>query len=244
MHEMQTIVTDVHVCPSVCRAAQLCVMHSCSVCRITVASCYFHSISWVQVTFDNCNTSTVSVFDVAHDGRRQWLLPVIKLLNFSSSYLLITLVVMLMFSHDDVTHTVDFVCTVLVWLNQAPLNLRGLIWLLMMDWSERQNIRKRVPSWEPFRKNSSLCSWQANQSWFKEKRNPQVPNRSSWGNRKKHRITVRDLLGFWHPHGGFHSTLVRNTRGFSGGWTMGPSAAWFYEGQLRLHRNWNWNPKP
>jgi len=21
---------------------------------------------------------------------------------------------------------------------------------------------------------------------------------------------------------------------------MGPSAAWFYEGQLRLHRNWNW----
>jgi len=22
---------------------------------------------------------------------------------------------------------------------------------------------------------------------------------------------------------------------------MGPSAAWFYEGQLRLHRNWNWN---
>jgi len=22
---------------------------------------------------------------------------------------------------------------------------------------------------------------------------------------------------------------------------MGPSAAWFYEGQLRLHQNWNWN---
>jgi len=25
---------------------------------------------------------------------------------------------------------------------------------------------------------------------------------------------------------------------------MGPSAAWFYEGQLRLHRNLNWNPNP
>jgi len=49
-------------------------------------------------------------------------------------------------------------------LNQAPLNLRGLIWLLMMDWSERGNIRKRGPSWEPFRKNSALFSWQANQS--------------------------------------------------------------------------------
>jgi len=35
--------------------------------------------------------------------------------------------------------------------------------------------------------------------------------------------------------------LVRNTRGFTGGWTMGPSAAWFYEGQLHLYRNWNWN---
>jgi len=30
---------------------------------------------------------------------------------------------------------------------------------------------------------------------------------------------------------------IRNTRGFTGGWTMGPSMAWFYEGQLRLHRN-------
>jgi len=53
-------------------------------------------------------------------------------------------------------------------LNQAPLNLRGLIWLLMTDWSKRGDIRKRGPSWEPFRKNSALCSWQANQSWFKE----------------------------------------------------------------------------
>jgi len=26
-------------------------------------------------------------------------------------------------------------------LNQAPLSLRGLIWLLMMDWSERGNIK-------------------------------------------------------------------------------------------------------
>jgi len=24
---------------------------------------------------------------------------------------------------------------------------------------------------------------------------------------------------------------------------MGPSAAWFYEGQLRPHRNWNWCPR-
>jgi len=39
-------------------------------------------------------------------------------------------------------------------------------------------------------------------------------------------------------HGGFHSILVSNTRGFTGGWTMGPSAAGFYEGQLRLHPNW------
>jgi len=51
-------------------------------------------------------------------------------------------------------------------LNQAPLNLRGLIWLLMMDWSKGGNIRK----------NSDLCSWQANKSWFKERRNPQAPN--------------------------------------------------------------------
>jgi len=43
-------------------------------------------------------------------------------------------------------------------LNQALLNLRDLIWLLMMDWSERGNIRKRGPLWEPFRKNSALCS--------------------------------------------------------------------------------------
>jgi len=27
--------------------------------------------------------------------------------------------------------------------------------------------------------------------------------------------------------------------GYTGGWTMGPPAAWFYEGQLHLHRNWN-----
>jgi len=53
-----------------------------------------------------------------------------------------------------------------------------------------------------------------------------------------HHITVRDLLRFLTSSGGFHSTLIRNIRGFTGGWTMGPSAAWFYEGQLRLH--WNW----
>jgi len=81
-------------------------------------------------------------------------------------------------------------------LNQAPLNLRGLIWLLMMDWSERGNIRKRGPSWKPFRKNLALCSWQANQSWFKERWNPQAPNGSVCGNRKKLHITVRDLLRF------------------------------------------------
>jgi len=57
-------------------------------------------------------------------------------------------------------------------LNHAPINLCGLIWLLMVDWSERGNIRKRGPSSKPFRKNSALCSWQANQSWFKERRNP------------------------------------------------------------------------
>jgi len=81
-------------------------------------------------------------------------------------------------------------------LNQAPLNLRGLIWLLMTVWSEKGNIRKRGPSWGPFRKNSALCSWQANQLWFKERINPQAPNGSAWGNIKKHHITVRDLLKF------------------------------------------------
>jgi len=50
----------------------------------------------------------------------------------------------------------------------TPLNLRGLIWLLMMDWSEKENTRKRGPSWEAFRKNSTIWSWQANQSWFKK----------------------------------------------------------------------------
>jgi len=81
-------------------------------------------------------------------------------------------------------------------LNQALLNLHGLIWLLMMDCIERGNIQKRGPSWEPFRKNSALCRWQANQSWFKERKNPQAPNGSTRGNRKKHHITVRDLLRF------------------------------------------------
>jgi len=84
-------------------------------------------------------------------------------------------------------------------LNQAPLNFRGLIWLLMADWSERGNIRKRDPFWEPFCKNSAFCSWQANQSWFKERRNPQAPDGSAWGNKKKwmlpHRPTEdRELM--------------------------------------------------
>jgi len=61
----------------------------------------------------------------------------------------------------------------------------------MMDWSERGNIRKRGPLWEPFRKNSALCSWQANQSWFKERRNPQVPDGSTRGNKKKRMLPHR-----------------------------------------------------
>jgi len=28
----------------------------------------------------------------------------------------------------------------------------------MMDWSERENIRKRGPSWEPFHKNSLFAA--------------------------------------------------------------------------------------
>jgi len=60
-----------------------------------------------------------------------------------------------------------------------------------MDWSERGNIRKRGPSWEPFRKNSALCSSQANQSRFKEGRNPQAPNRSALGNKKKQLLPNR-----------------------------------------------------
>jgi len=31
----------VSVCQSICLAAQLCVVHSCSFCQITLASCYF-----------------------------------------------------------------------------------------------------------------------------------------------------------------------------------------------------------
>jgi len=81
-------------------------------------------------------------------------------------------------------------------LNQAPLKLCGQIWLLTMDCSERGDILKSGSSWEPFRKNSALCSWQEYQSWFKERRNPQAPNRSAWGNIQKHYITVRDLLRF------------------------------------------------
>jgi len=34
-------------------------------------------------------------------------------------------------------------------LNQAPLNLRSLIWWLMMDWSGRGNIRRRGPCGNP-----------------------------------------------------------------------------------------------
>jgi len=78
-------------------------------------------------------------------------------------------------------------------LNQALFNLRGLIWLLMMDWSERGNIRKRCLLWEPYRKNSALCSWQANQSWFKERRNPQVPDGSARGNKKKRMLPHRPM---------------------------------------------------
>jgi len=55
----------------------------------------------------------------------------------------------------------------------------------MMDWGERENIRKRGPLLEPFRKNSALCGWQANQSWFKERRNSQVPDGSARENKKK-----------------------------------------------------------
>jgi len=55
---------------------------------------------------------------------------------------------------------------------------------------------KRGPSWEPFRKNSALCSWQANQSWFRERRNSQAPNGSAFRKQKKHHITVRDLQRF------------------------------------------------
>jgi len=47
MHQMQTIVTDIRgvctsVCQSVCHAAQLCAVHSCSLCQITLASCSSH----------------------------------------------------------------------------------------------------------------------------------------------------------------------------------------------------------
>jgi len=44
-----------------------------------------------------------------------------------------------------------------------------------MDWSERGNIRKKGSSWEPFRKNSTLWSWQANQSRFKKEETSRHP---------------------------------------------------------------------
>jgi len=61
----------------------------------------------------------------------------------------------------------------------------------MVDWSERGNIRERGPLWEPFRKNSALCSWQANQSWFKERKNPKVSDGSARGNKKKRMLPHR-----------------------------------------------------
>jgi len=51
----------------------------------------------------------------------------------------------------------------------------------MMDWSERGNIRKRDPLWEPFRKNSAFCS----------RRNPRVPDGSARGNKKKRMLSHR-----------------------------------------------------
>jgi len=54
------------------------------------------------------------------------------------------------------------------------------------------------------------------QSQVKHTKKPQAPNGSAQGNRKKHNIPVKDLLRFKQPHGGFHSTLVRNTKGFTG----------------------------
>jgi len=71
------------------------------------------------------------------------------------------------------------------WLNQASLNLRGLIWFLMMDWSERGNLRKRGPLWELFRRNSALCSWQANQSSVQRKKKPPCALRKHLRKQKK-----------------------------------------------------------
>jgi len=107
-------------------------------------------------------------------------------------------------------------------LNQATLNLHGLIWLLLMDWSERENIRKRGPSWEPFHMNSALCSWQANQSRFKERRSPQAPNGSAWGNRNKHHITVRYLLRFLTSSQRFSLYPGKKYQGLYWGMNYGP----------------------
>jgi len=68
--------------------------------------------------------------------------------------------------------------------------------------------------------------------------NPSARTQLFAADRRTSHGSMIDLLGFLTSSLGFHSTPVRNTRGFTGGWTMGPSAAWFYEGQLRLHRNW------
>jgi len=107
----------------------------------------------------------------------------------------------------------------------------------MMDWSERRNIRKRGPSWNPSARTRFFAADRRTSHGSKKKK-PSGAQRKCLRKQKKNHITVRDLLRFFlHPHGSFHNTLVRNTMGFTGGWTMGPSAAWFYEGQLHLHQN-------
>jgi len=59
----------------------------------------------------------------------------------------------------------------------------------MMDWSERGNIQKRGPLWEPFR--LFAADKRTSQSWFKERRNPQVPDGSDRGNKKKQMLPNR-----------------------------------------------------
>jgi len=66
-------------------------------------------------------------------------------------------------------------------LNQASPNLRGLIWLL--EWKREHSEEGPLVGTLP--QELSSFSWQANQSWFKERINAQAPDKSAWDNKKK-----------------------------------------------------------
>jgi len=59
--------------------------------------------------------------------------------------------------------------------------------------------------------------------------------------KQKQKEAPYNLLRFLTSSQRFSWYPGKKYQGLYWGWTMGPSAAWFYEGQLRPHRNWNWS---